>query len=94
MHQSTQWIDPGDLACGPNTVEPETVYLDPGRCDSDEEPAPTTVEEALEVVLRSNLAAHVASQGSFSAHAYLYTPSVGACSPQNAEYLIVLTRVE
>jgi len=90
-----QWSDPGDLACGPSAVEPEATYLDPGRCDSnEEEPASTTVEGALDVVLRSNLAAHVASQGPFSAHAYLYTPSVGACSPQNAEYLVVLTRVQ
>ena len=46
-----------------------------------------------DVVLRSNLAQYLAAQGDFSVFAYLYTPTVGACDPSVAEYLVVLAQV-
>lgn len=89
----TAWNDAGALACGDNAAEPTDTYLDPSTCQhSVQAQTPATASEALDVVLRSNLAAHVASEGPFSAYALLYTRTVGECSPQNAEYLVVLTR--
>lgn len=89
------WNDPGEIACDPSeTVEPTARYLDPSSCDSEEGGGEAGAADALELVLRSNLAAHVASEGSFAAFTYLYTPTVGSCNPDQAEYLVVLTRAE
>jgi hypothetical protein len=89
----TAWNDPGDLSCGRESVEPTETYLDPNTCASVvSSGTPATASEALDVVLSSNLAAHIASEGPFSAYAFLYTRTVGECRPQNAEYLVVLTR--
>ena len=46
----------------------------------------------MSVALSTNLAQAIAAQGAFSARAYLYTPTVGSCSPDAAEWLVVLTR--
>lgn len=89
----TAWNDPKDLACATTGFEAEETYVDPGTCSSYYgEVEHATASEALDLVLRSNLAAHAQSQGAFSAFVYLYTPTLGACSPENAEYLVVLTR--
>jgi hypothetical protein len=88
----SQWNDPSSLACAAEAAEAAETYLDSGQCAS-EDVTPATAGEALDVVLRSNLAAHLAEQGPFSAYTFLYTPSVGACFPEIAEYLVVLTQV-
>lgn len=89
----TAWREPNDLVCATTGFEPEETYVDPGTCPGYYgEVQHVTATQALELVLRSNLAAHVQSQGAFSAFVYLYTPTVGACSPERAEYLVVLTR--
>ncbi|MBN1609525.1 MAG: hypothetical protein JW940_23035 [Polyangiaceae bacterium] len=87
----SQWNDPAGIACAAEATEAAETYLDPGECAS-EGTTPATAAQALNVVLRSNLAAHLAEQGPFSAFAFLYTPTVGACSPEIAEYLVVLTQ--
>jgi hypothetical protein len=89
----TAWNDPGDLSCGRESVEPTETYLDPRTCVSGALlDTPATASEALDVVLRSNLAAQVASEGPFSAYTFLHTRTEGECSPKNVEYLVVLTR--
>lgn len=80
------WQPASDLACGSDAAEPDDSYVVEGACGLDSPSA------ALDVVLRSNLAAHLAEQGPFSAYGYLYTPTQGACDASVAEYLIVLTQ--
>jgi len=52
-----------------------------------------SASDALEVALRTNLAAHVAAAGPFSAHVHLHTSMVGTCDPGVAEWGVVLTRL-
>jgi len=80
------WQPGSDVACGPDATEPDDSYVVEGLCGLDSPSA------ALDVVLRSNLAAHLAEQGPFSAYGFLYTPTQGACDASVAEYLIVLTQ--
>jgi len=80
------WQPGSHLACGPDAAEPDDSYVVEGACGLD---SPSV---ALDVVLRSNLAARLAEQGPFSAYGYLYTPTQGACDPSVAEYLVVLTQ--
>jgi hypothetical protein len=87
----SQWNDPSEITCAADAVEAPETYLDSRECAS-EDATPAAAAEAQEVVLRSNLAAHLAKQGPFSAYTFLYTPTVGACSPDVAEYLVVLTQ--
>ncbi len=86
----TAWNPAADVSCGNTTFDPETVHLGDTGCDQEGTTLPSA-QDALNVALQTNLAANVASRGAFSAYSYLYTPSVGACSPQLTEYLVVLT---
>lgn len=88
-----EWKPPEALQCGSARAEPQTIFVDAGDCPSYIGPvtAPPP-SDALDVALRTNLAQHYAAQGSFSAFVYLYTPTVGACDPGVAEYIVVLTR--
>jgi hypothetical protein len=86
------WNPAADIACGEAAAVPAETHLDPNSCVLDEGMHPPTAREAMDVALRSNLAAHIAAQGPFQAFAYLYTPTVGACDPGAAEYLIVLSQ--
>lgn len=80
------WQPGSDLVCGPDRAEPDDSTLVEATCGLNE------ADAALDVVLRSNLAAHLAERGSFTAYTYIYTPTQGACNPDPAEYLVVLTQ--
>jgi hypothetical protein len=89
----SKWNDPAGIACGSEAAEATETYSDPGECEvraTNDGKTGATAAEALDVVLRSNLAAHLAEQGPFSAYAFRYTP--GVCPPEVAEYLVVLTQ--
>lgn len=85
-----EWKPASDIACGGAPVVPVDVHADTGGCDEAPE---HSARGALDVALRSNLAAHVAAQGPFSAYVYLYTRTVGACDPGAAEYVVVLSQI-
>jgi hypothetical protein len=88
----TEWNDAADVTCGDEAYMPSERHESDGACNEDE-PLPTTAE-AIDLVLKSNAAAAFAGRGDFSAFGYLYTPTVGLCSPDVAEFLVVLTRRE
>ncbi len=69
----------------------ETVVLDQDCDDEGDVPLPTA-QDALDLVLRTNLAASVADHGDFSAFSTLYTRRVGGCSRAAAEFIVVLTQ--
>jgi hypothetical protein len=50
-------------------------------------------QQSENTALRTNLAAAVAARGPFKAYLYAYTPTVGACDPNVAEYIVVLSPV-
>jgi hypothetical protein len=87
------WKPADDIACGKESAVPAETYLDSGSCEPETGARAATAREALDVALRSNLAAYVADQGPFKAFAYLYMPTVGLCDPGAGEYLIVLSQV-
>jgi len=90
---SPSWADAAPLACGAASATPETTYLDSNECPSYEgKVAGKSAREALDVALRTNVARYYEANGPFSAYVYLYTPTVGACDPETAEYAVVLTR--
>jgi hypothetical protein len=80
------WRPAGDLLCGPDRAEPDDGFVVQGTCGLG------SPDVALAVVLRSNLAAHLAERGPFTAYGYLYTPTEGVCDSAVAEYLVVLTQ--
>jgi hypothetical protein len=86
------WRSGSDIACGPSRAEPDETFVDRGTCDSYDGTTGAPSSDALELALRTNVAAGYASRGAFSAYLYLYTPSVGACMANVAEYIAVLTR--
>lgn len=86
------WRSGSEIVCGPSRAEPDEAFVDPGTCDSFDGTRGASSSDALELALRTNIAAHYASRGAFEAYVYLYTPSVGACMANVAEYITVLTR--
>lgn len=48
-----------------------------------------SVDAAMDMALRTNVASHFAGQGPFSAYGYGYAPTAGECA---TEYLVLLTR--
>lgn len=88
------WGAASVIECGSTPASPGATHLGPNppECASGEEatglPSPS---EALDVALRSNVAAHAATFSDFDAFVYLYTPSVGECSTALAEYVVVFT---
>ncbi len=90
----SSWRPASDLVCGSSPVRPdETVVLGAGCNGFDGTPPQFDDNAALAVALRTNVAAHFASAGGFSAYVHVYLPSVGACNPDVAEFIVVLTRV-
>jgi hypothetical protein len=87
-----QWQEPTELELGDTTFAPSDSVLAESDCSDEVGTAVATASDALDVVLRSNLAAHFAGRGEFTAFSYLYTPTVGLCDPTTAEYVVVLTR--
>jgi hypothetical protein len=90
------WFPSIDISCGSRAAGPPAApHIEPDSCRGDVLPPgrlPATPETALEIALRTNLAAFLAQQGAFSAHVHLYTPAVGQCDPSAAEYLVVLSQ--
>lgn len=83
----------GRLACGAQRVEPMETVLDVPGCESYPGVGTLAPEaDALDVALRTNLALAYAEKGAFSVYVFLYTPTVGACNPDVADYIVVLTR--
>lgn len=97
IYTPTTWTPASDIVCGEIAIQPAATYLQPDAdtaCRSalpDTQPVP--IADALDIALRSNLAASLAKRGPVSAHAFLYTPKVGGCSPSAAEYIVILTQV-
>lgn len=86
------WRDPSVIECGSLPAMPAATFVDRRECATgDEQPALASPDDALDVALRSNIAAHAATFSEFDAFVYLYTPSVGECSNGAAEYVVVLT---
>ena len=88
----SEWRAPDEIACGARAAAADATYLDPNMCPDEGKPQPPSAVDALDVALRSNLAAGFAAHGPFDAYVHLYTPSVGACDPGAAEYLVVLSQ--
>jgi hypothetical protein len=88
-----KWNSAADIACGTQTAQPASEALDQSTCEGTTRPG-TTARQAMDVALRTNLAASLAARGPFAARAYLYMPSVGACNPGAAEWLVVLTQAQ
>jgi hypothetical protein len=88
------WQSATSIRCGADPVVPASTFVASDGCASIgfDAPDPATASEALDLALRTNLAAHVAARGPFAAYATLYTPAVGGCNPGVAEYVVVLTR--
>lgn len=87
------WRPASEIACGREAVEPSTRYLGPDTCADAFPMVPAaSPSEALELALRSNVASAFAARGAFAAHVHLYTPTVGSCSAERAEYVVVLSQ--
>jgi hypothetical protein len=89
-----EWQPASDIACGDEAAVPDEQQLDDSAScmDGFDGSAPGSASDALQVALRTNLAAHLAEQGAFSALVLLYTPTVGSCDPSVADYVVVLTQ--
>ncbi|HKP62875.1 MAG TPA: hypothetical protein VJV78_39340 [Polyangiales bacterium] len=87
------WRSADAIACGKNGIQPAETFLGGGYCTDDPKMKPKSASAALDVALRTNLAAHVATRGPVAAYVHMYLPTVGACNPRVAEYLVVLTTV-
>lgn len=87
------WKEASPLACGTAKATPSSSFTDVGDCpDSDGQAIGATPDAALELALRTNIARYYDANGPFSVYVYLYTPTVGACDPNVAEYVVVFTR--
>lgn len=89
-----EWRSASDVQIGSSAVTAGGSHGQGGVCADVASSA-----DALEVALKSNLAAHFAAVGNFDSLTYLYTPAVGVlsadgCEPKVAEYLVVLTQTE
>jgi hypothetical protein len=87
------WMPEEDITCGPTPVTPEDTFASAIDCASElGEVAHVEPAAALDVALRTNVAAFLSQRGPFSAYTYLYTPTVGLCDPGVAEYVVVLSQ--
>jgi hypothetical protein len=85
------WRPAADILCGDQQAAPKEQVIGAEACEGDG-PQGTTAAQAMSVALSTNLAKAIAAQGAFTARSYLYTPTVGACSPGVAEWLVILSR--
>lgn len=89
----TAWKPSGAIACGQNSFVADTTFVDTAECQGDIAAGTLpTAHDALDVALRTNIAAQFDAHGAFSAYVYLYTPRVGECDPTVAEYIAVLSQ--
>jgi len=93
----TTWGAASNVTCGESPAVASEIHLNKSDCPLEDEEGKTvmlpTALQALQLGLRTNLAAAVAEKGPFKAYLYAYTPSVGVCNPRVAEYLVVLSPV-
>lgn len=85
------WRPASDILCGDAQQTPTEQVVEGETCTGDG-PNGTTASQAMSLALSTNLAQAIAAQGAFTARTYLYTPSVGACAPDVAEWLVILSR--
>jgi len=85
------WRPASDILCGDAQQTPSEQVVEGGTCTG-EGTQGTTASQAMSIALSTNLAQAVAAQGAFTARTYLYTPSVGTCAPEVAEWLVILSR--
>jgi hypothetical protein len=86
------WKDSSQIGCLAKTTPAEAVTV-PGSCnDYPNATTPKSADDATSVALQTNLASLFTARGPFSVFTYLYTPTVGACDPSVAEYVVVLTQ--
>lgn len=83
------WRPATDILCGDALQTPSEQVVEGEACAGGEG---TTASQAMSLALSTNLAQAIAEQGAFTARTYLYTPSVGSCSPDVAEWLVILSR--
>jgi hypothetical protein len=86
-----EWSEASNVLCGGEPVSTSDVVVMDRDCDEGDGALPNA-SDALDLVLRSNLAAAIAERGEFSAFSTLYTPSVDFCDRTAAEFIVVLTR--
>lgn len=85
------WRPASDILCGDAQQTPSEQVVEGETCTGDGAQG-TTASQAMSIALSTNLAKAMAAQGAFTARTYLYTPSVGTCAPEVAEWLVILSR--
>jgi len=90
----SSWMPIDVLSCGPSAATAHESYSAAGVCTSSNNTpgSPYAAKDALNLALRLNLTAYYAGRGPFSVHAMLYTPTIGHCDPDVAEFVVILSQ--